>query len=61
MSTKPHGHYFHDVAHLQHVDIYRMLALLDWLALGHSEAALRKLAKATAWAVAPAPVPAGKE
>lgn len=29
MSTKPHGHYFHDVAHLQHVDIYRMLALLD--------------------------------
>lgn len=29
MTTAKHGHYFHDVAHLQHVDIYRMLALLD--------------------------------
>ena len=29
MNTKPHSHYFHDVAHLQSVDIYRMLALLD--------------------------------
>ena len=28
MTTK-HSHYFHDVAHLQSVDIYRMLALLD--------------------------------
>ena len=31
--------------------------LQDWMAQGHSEAALRKLAKATAWAVAPAPAP----
>ena len=35
-------------------------ALVEWMALGHSEAALRKLARATAWAVAPAPVPADK-
>lgn len=30
-------------------------ALADWMAHGHSEAQLRALAKATAWAVAPAP------
>lgn len=30
-------------------------ALADWMALGHSETQLRALAKATAWAVAPAP------
>ena len=29
MTTAKHGHYFHDVAHLQSVDIYRMLQLLD--------------------------------
>ena len=29
MTTAKHSHYFHDVAHLQSVDIYRMLALLD--------------------------------
>lgn len=29
-------------------------ALADWMGLGHSEAQLRALAKATAWAVAPA-------
>ena len=34
--------------------------LQDWMAQGHSEAALRKLARATAWAVAPAPMPPGK-
>lgn len=36
-------------------------SLQDWLALGHSEALLRKLAGATAWAVAPAPVPVDKK
>ena len=30
-------------------------ALADWLAQGHSEMELRALAKASAWAVAPAP------
>lgn len=30
------------------------VALSDWMALGHSEARLRALAKATVWAVAPA-------
>lgn len=29
-------------------------ALSDWMACGHAEAQLRSLAKATAWAVAPA-------
>ena len=29
MTTARHTHYFHDVAHLQSVDIYRMLQLLD--------------------------------
>lgn len=28
MTTAKHSHYFHDVAHLQSVDIYRMLQLL---------------------------------
>lgn len=28
MTTAKHSHYFHDVAHLQSVDIYRMLRLL---------------------------------
>ena len=30
-------------------------ALADWLAMGHDEQQLRALAKASAWAVAPAP------
>ena len=29
MTTAKHSHYFHDVSHLQQVDIYRMLQLLD--------------------------------
>ena len=29
MTTEKHRHYFHDVSHLQQVDIYRMLQLLD--------------------------------
>lgn len=28
MTTAKHSHYFHDVSHLQQVDIYRMLQLL---------------------------------
>ena len=28
MTTEKHSHYFHDVSHLQQVDIYRMLQLL---------------------------------
>lgn len=41
------------LAPLQRRDRCRQV-LSDWMALGHSEAQLRALAKATAWAVAPA-------